>query len=257
MVVGSGTGVAAGRQQGSFLDIRPTIHYKTPIVPSASGELTTQPLEGDAMRILRSVIPAFVFLVNLCTPDILLAAESSSYIPDTAAYHTIWSTILIVFLSRKSAIGGWLLLFYVQTYVGILVTLLMLRIILSDMDPSDWESSKNYIFHLISLLPIFIYLFVEAIVATRLLFHRNQASVIFFKKLLIAGLAIFGLSLTIDLAVFKEESMIIRSIMSLIFAAVWTLYFWTSRRVDWVLANDYTWDSEAFKKGLPVAKRQS
>jgi hypothetical protein len=53
-------------------------------------------------------------------------------------------TLAIVYLSRRRAIGGWLLYFYVQLYLSLAISLIFIPQVISNLNPRQWDNSFLY-----------------------------------------------------------------------------------------------------------------
>src|SRR3989344_3473530 len=61
----------------------------------------------------------------------------------------------IAYLSRRRAIGGWLLFFYIQLYISLVFSLFFSSQIFSDLNPSQWDNSLLYVMFFLSVVPVF------------------------------------------------------------------------------------------------------
>lgn len=138
----------------------------------------------------------------------------------------------IAYLSRRRAIGGWLLYFYIQLYGSLAFSLIFVPQALSSLNPNQWDNSTLYVMFFLSIVPVSVFLGVEVFAATRLLFRRNEANLRFLRKTLIGLVATGCLALVIDIAYFKDNPVALpMDSLTLIFATIWALYFWKSERV--------------------------
>ena len=176
----------------------------------------------------------------------VLAADSHT--PSTA-YGWFWGTLAIVYLTRRRKIGGWLFYYYFQTYGGIVVLFLISAFSLENCQPSAWQDKALYTLFIISTLPFYLLMLVEATIATLLLFksYRSQRFINYLKYVLIAQVVVEGLTLFIDYNHFPDS--VAFTVIGGILALIWYLYFRSSYRVYWVLAHaGWLWNYEEFKK---------
>lgn len=182
-----------------------------------------------------------------------LAADSHT---STPAYGGFWITLLIVFLTRKRKIGGWLFYYYFQAYASIIVLFLVSAFSLQNYQPSAWQDKALYSLFIVSTLPFYGLKLLEVIVATLLLFkrHRSQQFITYLKYVLLAEVVVEGLTLFIDYNHFTDN--VVFTVLGGIFALIWYLYFNSSYRVYCVLAHpDWNWNYEEFKMTKSQSKK--
>jgi S1-C subfamily serine protease len=193
----------------------------------------------------------FITLI-LAIPEIIFAAQSGQkpLIP-TAFGAAFWGTLAIVYLSRRRAIGGWLLYFYVQLYLSLVVSLGFIPITLTYLNPNEWDSSKLYVFFLFSTIPVFAVQVVEVYAATKLLIHRYEKNLLYLKKVLIALATTSAVALIIDVAYFERAMTLYVDIITLIFAVIWLTYFSKAKRVRCVfIEGKWTYTADSKKRIL-------
>lgn len=150
----------------------------------------------------------------------------------------------IAYLSRRRAIGGWLLYFYIQLYLSLLLSLLFLPATLGNLRPSEWDSSKLYVLNLISVVPVLLLMLAEVYAATMLLARRTEANVKILRRVLIGLSLASGIALGIDVAFFAEAPTLFFDIITFVFAVIWLAYFYKAKRVLLVFV-ERNWDYEA------------
>lgn len=190
------------------------------------------------------IIPTIMLLA---LPEILFAADPTQNTSLGAARFgaAFWITLAIVYLSRKRAIGGWLLYYYCCLYAGIIFTILTSVTFINDLNPSDWPDKTLYLLYLASTIPSNVVLIIEVIFATRLLLKKKRtlSNVNILRYILIAA-AVFNLiGVVIDAKYFEDS--IILSVWGLITSIIWCMYFYFSKRVLWVLVEN-RWDHDEF-----------
>lgn len=146
----------------------------------------------------------------------------------------------IAYLTRKRAIGGWLLYFYIQLYMSLLISLLFIPKIISNLNPTEWDGAMRYVLFILSTVPVLLAEGLEAFAATKLLFVRNEGNLRFLRKVLSVLLATSAVSFAIDITYFSEESAMVFDLITLVFAGIWYAYFAKARRVQLVFV-DKAW----------------
>jgi len=212
---------------------------------------------------------------------LLAAADASS---PTAPVGVV--ILLICIARKKEAIGGWLLLFHIQNYQSLLVTLVFAFLNRRDYDPAAWSEAPHlYLWFILSVVPSILWLPVQLVVAERLRVRRarprgpgelpEQQLRTMQRVLWVAlGLALVGIS--VDAALFPDN--LLFSGISLVPAIGWALYFQLSQRVrrvyvarDWNGTTTQPPESDALDLvppktsapahdgapvGVPIAKRE-
>jgi len=162
-----------------------------------------------------------------------LAATSGTR-NQSAAGGALFVAFAIVYLSRRRAIGGWLLYFYIQLYSSFAISLIFVPQTLTNLNPKQWDNSFLYVMFFLSLVPVMVSEIMEIIAATKLLFRRNEQNVNFLRKILVTLVATSAIALAIDIAYFSDDPALIFDVLSLTFAIIWALYFSKARRVKLV-----------------------
>jgi len=187
---------------------------------------------------LRWII-VFIIIITLFLATNALAASSSTQ-RQPAAGGALFIAFAIAYFSRRRAIGGWLLYFYVQLYFSLAVSLFFISQVLSNLNPAQWDNSMLYVMFFLSVVPVIVTEGIEVFAATRLLFRRNERNLKFLKRTLIALVVTSGVALSIDIAFFKDEPALFLDILTFIFAIIWTLYFCKAQRIKLVFI-DRNW----------------
>jgi len=137
----------------------------------------------------------------------------------------------IAYLSRRRAIGGWLLYFYIQLYLGLFISFLFIPQVIANLNPSEWGDSFLYVMFFLSVAPVLLAQIAEAVIATMLLFKRNENSVKLMRNTLYVLVGASAAAVGIDIAYFAEDPAIFFDVITLVFAIIWALYFLKARRV--------------------------
>jgi len=155
----------------------------------------------------------------------------------------------IACVTRRMSIGGWLFYYYLQLFGSLLLSLLLGGLMIEDLNPEGWEDSALYTLFVITTVPLILIKIVETLFATRLLIksQRNAKNIKVLRYVLLASVIVYIISLPIDYYHFPDN--VVFSVLGLIFASIWTLYFFCSFRVNYVFSNwSGTWDYQSFKQ---------
>ena len=159
--------------------------------------------------------------------------------------------LAIAYLTRRRAIGGWLLFYYAHLYGGLLLGVILFALTYKNLSPSEWDSAIRYVMSLLSYVPSHIIFLLEAFAATRLLARRTSSNLGFLRWTLIAAVITQAVSAGIDSVYFFEDPMYVLSILSFIMSVIWCAYFWRSERVNAVFV-ERNWNYEAFAPKPPI-----
>jgi hypothetical protein len=130
---------------------------------------------------------------------------------------------------KDKPIGGWLLYFYIQLYVGAAVGIVFMFLSLKNYNPATWQSMPLYWLFLISVLPGQLLLAAQVVVASVLLKKRQWEWVGYVQLLFALDLAFGLLAVLIDQWYFHDN--VAFDLLTLAYATIWVLYFWKSVRV--------------------------
>ena len=174
-----------------------------------------------------------VFLAGILA--LLANGEALAASADVPRQPVVGASLLIafaiVYLSRRRAIGGWLLYFYIQLYLSLTISLVFVSQVLSNLDPSQWDNSFLYVMFFLSVVPVLATGLLEVVAATKLLFRKNEQNVKFLRKTLIALVATSAIAIAVNIGYFRDVPMLFFDVLTLAFAIIWTLYFSKARRV--------------------------
>ncbi len=143
-------------------------------------------------------------------------------------------SLLIVYLTRKSAIGGWLFYYYYSVYWSLFPGLIRYAVFFSNLNPSLWQNQTQYVISAGARVVESVALIGSGVLSTMLLFRkcRSPANLFLLNKFLLATLIMFFVSLTLDYI--HPPGWIAFDIANLIGSAVRYLYIVRSRRVQHV-----------------------
>lgn len=176
---------------------------------------------------------AGIVAVGCLMPTEVFAAASGAQAqnPLGAGLFLAWG---IAYLTRRRAIGGWLLYFYIQLYLSLLVSLLFIPRVISNLSPGEWDSAIRYVLYFLSTAPVLLAEGFEVYAATQLLVARNETNLSVLRRALAVLVMTSGTSLAIDIFYFPEAPSIILDVLTFAFAAIWTAYFMKAKRVHLV-----------------------
>jgi len=170
-------------------------------------------------------------------PTAAIAATSDQPASNTAGSGLLVG-LLIVYLTRKRAIGGWLLYFYMQLYGSFVLGLILLPQGLRYLNPSQWDSSKLYVLYMLSYAPVILAGWAEVVAGTVLLKSRNESKLNWVRMTQIALFVASLVSILIDYQYFKDGATLLFDTMGLFFSIVWLVYFRKSVRVQKVFVEN-------------------
>lgn len=188
-------------------------------------------------------------VVLAAIPALAAKSYSPSYVPGLVALGPLWMYWLCNSQKHKS-IGGWLLYFYIQIYVGVaLVFAVFLVSSLPLLEGSRWTDQTAFaLFTLKSILPI-VMITAQAIIATVLLKKREWMMVNLLRGVFVADLLSAMFCVAID-AIYWP-SMLVRGTAALLWPIIWLGYFSYSKRVQRVFKT-HDWESVAAAQ-VPIA----
>jgi hypothetical protein len=157
--------------------------------------------------------------------------------------------VLIVCVARrKKEIGGWLLYFFVQIFIGGFVSLLFLLIGLKNYFPAAWDDPVLYGLFLLSTLPSQVIVVCLVAAAVALLKTRSWIWVGRLKAILISDIVVGLIGLAIDSVYFPDN--VVLAVFGLSFPLIFLPYLFLSKRVRRVfLSKD--WDQRAQAPRFP------
>lgn len=201
---------------------------------------------------------AFFGVTVILFPWDAMAATTSQTTGQGIFFAGVYITWAIVYYSRRRAIGGWLLYFYLQLYLSFLLFLLFLPLTFENLLLSEWDSSKLYVLNLISVVPVLLLTAAETYVATMLLARRSEANVKLLRKVLLALTVASAIALGIDLTFFEDGPNAFFDGIMLVFVIIWLAYFYNAKRVRLVfIENRWEYVSSPTKRVLtPEDRRQ-
>lgn len=175
----------------------------------------------------------FMVIITLFLANDALAATSGTR-SQSAAGGALFAAFAIVYLSRRRAIGGWLLYFYIQLYLSFALSLFFVPQIFTNLNPKQWDNSFLYVMFFLSVVPVMATEIIQVIAATKLLSRRNEQNVNFLLKIIVTLVATSAIALVIDNVYFSDGPNLFFDVLTLAFAVIWALYFSKARRVKLV-----------------------
>lgn len=161
----------------------------------------------------------------------------------------------IAHLTRRRAFGGWLLYFYIQLYLSLVISLLFLPRVVANLTPTAWDSARLYALFFLSTVPVVLAQVFEAFAATLLLVRRNDTSLRLLRAALIALALCGGASLSLDIAYFSDAPTLFFDGLTFGFACIWCLYFWKAKRVQMVFV-ERAWDYASYSAPRELAPEE-
>ncbi len=235
------------------MDGGPLSTPRTAWVPPVMGPINSKNLMKDkSMKLNR-----FSIFLNL-TPAFLYTssyAHAASSGTSNGGYGAFWLAFLIIYLTRKRAIGGWLLYYYFTLFGNLFFLIILSGVSFGNFQPSGWDDKALYGLFIISIISVYLLKVIEALIACLLLVkrYRFQKYVNYLRYSLIAQALVYGLTLFIDYNYFPSN--VPTSIMGGFLAIVWYFYFSTSYRVFYIFSqSDWIWNYEAFRQGNSARK---
>jgi len=197
-----------------------------------------------------SMLTGLLGILTLLTTDPVWAASGDAP-QQSLAGAGLMVTLGIVYLSRRRAIGGWLLYFYLQLYLSTAISLIFVPQVFANLNPGQWDNSFLYVMFFLSVVPVLATEVMEVFAATRLLLRRNKENVRFLKNTLLVLVSSSAIALAIDLAYFKDNPAFVFDIITLLFSIIWSVYFGKSKRVRAVfIERKWTYTSYSKRRAL-------
>jgi len=138
---------------------------------------------------------------------------------------------------KKKEIGGWLLYYYIQLYIGAITTVLATVDSFDDFLSETWINKPDlYPFFLLTTVPALLLLCAQFAVAERLRVSRNYIYVPILRYILFADIVYSLIAMAINNRYFEESSAAF-TIISIIWPSIWIPYFYFSKRVRSVFKN--------------------
>lgn len=157
----------------------------------------------------------------------------------------LFLALAIAYLTRRCAIGGWLLYFYIQLYLSLLISLLFLPRVFANLNPDSWDSANLYALFFLSTVPVLLAQVFEAFAATVLLARRNEGNLRVLRLALLALAISSGIALGIDTGYFSDAPTLFFDALTFGFGCIWCAYFWRAKRVRMVFI-DGAWDYASY-----------
>lgn len=210
--------------------------------------IETSPIEGsyEMPYKFRDYLPIGAALIICLAPSLVYAASNNKIGGFTGLPIAI--VLALVYLTRRRAIGGWLLYYYLQLFFTFTITLALIPSYLNELNSEGMENTELYALFVIPTVSIIFIKILEVFFAARLLVKskRNLKNVRVLLYVLLASLIANAITLAIDDRYFQDN--IGMSMLGFSFAFIWTVYFFFSSRVNYVLCNwPGTWDYQSFK----------
>ena len=140
---------------------------------------------------------------------------------------------LICYGRRMEEIGGWLLFYYIQLYMSIVLTLLLLPLTFENFEPSQWGGAwGQYALFLVASVPPIVVMIIQVMVSHRLRRTRDAAYLVPLRRVLWANMLFSVVKFVIDIKLSPINTIL--DAFGVIWAAFWLPYFYRSIRVGHV-----------------------
>ena len=169
----------------------------------------------------------------LCAASLpLLAADSTQSTPSFPGAGIGALVMWYVCSSRKQKeIGGWLLYYYIQLYLGVLVSIVVFAASWSAYLPGTWSAAPElYPMFLVSTVPGLLVLPAQLVAAELLRMSRDARWIRVLRYVLWADLLLACLATAVDMKYFPND--LVFDVLGLIWPIVWLPYFYVSSRVN-------------------------
>ena len=183
---------------------------------------------------------ALLALALLEAATLYAADEQTRGVPGGGACSAI-VMYLICSRRKKEEIGGWLLYFYIQLYLGLLVTVVVTAFSYENYLPSTWTEAEPgmYFWFLLSTLPGVVLFPLQLVVAEALRITRRAGLRWVLIGVLAADLLMAIVAFAIDTTYFPDNTIL--DVVAMIWPVVWIPYFLVSKRVKRVfVTRDWT-----------------
>lgn len=138
---------------------------------------------------------------------------------------------------RKKEVGGWLLYYYIQLYIGAITVVLITARSSNNYLPETWASDPDlYPLFLLTAVPGLLLYFAQFAVAEKLRMTRNYAYASILRYILFADLASSLIATVINNKYFEGSSAGF-TMMIIMWPIIWITYFYFSKRVKSVFKN--------------------
>jgi Protein of unknown function (DUF2569) len=149
--------------------------------------------------------------------------------------------LILAYMMRRQKIGGWLFIFYLQLYLGFLLSFVILSETFSNLNSYTWDNTWQYALSIINVVSLMLAQYFEVFAATRLLIKRTEKNVNVLKLALLALAVLIAISITFDLWYFESNPVL--DYYNFVIVAIWNLYFMRSIRVRKVFIEN-TWGTK-------------
>jgi hypothetical protein len=184
----------------------------------------------------------FLTIGLLCASVAPAAAQNASQSSSNPVPGLAGLVMVFICAKRKAEeIGGWSLYFYIQLYLGVILTVAMALAWFDNYLPGTWAANPSlYPLFLLSVVPGIFILPIELVTAERLRMTRDARFVGMLRAVLWVQLGAAVIGTAIDAANFPDSLPF--DVVSLIWPTIWLPYFYISRRVkrvfvtkDWIV----------------------
>ncbi|MBN8493316.1 MAG: DUF2569 family protein [Burkholderiales bacterium] len=183
---------------------------------------------------MKSVRTAYV-VAGLSLPVAAFAAEPNVGLPSLLGPLQIL-VLLTAYLTRRRPIGGWLLLYYITSFIGLLLvvgfSIADARRLARTSFDGPVELGLTWVFTLLPSLSIVVVF----LLGIWLLIRRTLANLRLLRQAMAVAVACLGVGLLLELFAWGMPGASGISLLQLVYGAIWVAYFRRSKRVQWVFA---------------------
>ncbi|MGD0949303.1 MAG: DUF2569 family protein [Candidatus Binatia bacterium] len=172
-------------------------------------------------------------ILTTCFVQAAYGAEGNQTTSSPAGGGIIGALIMWFICNRRRTqeIGGWLLYYYIQLYVGVVLTVVITAISFDNYLPASWNDAPNlYPLFLLSTVPALLLLPIQLGVAEKLRKSRDYSWVHILRYVLWIDFAGAVVATFIDLNYFADN--LTFDALALVWSLVWLPYFYVSKRVS-------------------------
>lgn len=159
--------------------------------------------------------------------------------------------LLFMYVTRRNAIGGWLLYYYITAYFAFILNVIELVAGYQSFASSNWTYSIPLATVVIAYILPSLARLIEIFAATWLLSRRTAQNLYFLRWTLVASVIVNGAAIGFEYA-FRPQVLPI-GWLSFISVGLWCAYFWCSQRVKAVFI-EKNWNYETFAQKGPGAR---
>ena len=210
------------------------------IVPNRlKGDTVIYPCRAHVLLSHRLALVLFLFTVLLLPVNVFADFEQAAPLSKAGAFFS-WM-LLVCWVCRKFAIGGWLLFYFITLYAGVFVSSMKVIGYVLNSNLTSWNNSFYYIFSMTTTVLNLLLQLAQVGLTYFMLFKSrwDWRHVEIMKKVLLASMVFAVVVAALDISLWPQGT--IPHIFSGAVYLTWLLYFRRSIRVQLVY-KDKQWD---------------